>query len=196
MFNNAIEVLKHKRRNSLQVAVSTDGTIFVSDGYCNARVVRYSAKGVFEAEYRLPRGDMLVPHSLALEECSDSLYVADRENSQVHRFSIKTQSLQGKGASALQGTVPAAVYLSCAHRPDYLKVRGSCLPPPPTASPLFPVHTASCVPSLCYNQNATMPAMLIWQLPTGSLAPCVNRVSVPFKSHTSNVRCSAHACWC
>lgn len=90
--------MKPKYYDSLQVAVSTDGTIFVSDGYCNARVVRYSAKGAFEAEYRLPRGDMLVPHSLVLEECSDSLYVADRENSEVHRFSIKSQTLQGNGA--------------------------------------------------------------------------------------------------
>ena len=87
----------------MQVAVSTYGKVFVADGYCNARVVRYSAKGVFEVEYRLPRGHMLVPHSLALEECSDSLYVADRENSQVHRFSIKSQTLQGNA-----GVTPSA----------------------------------------------------------------------------------------
>lgn len=82
----------------VQVVVASDGTIFVADGYCNARVVRYSAAGVFEVEYQLPRGKMNVPHSLALEECSDSLYVADRENSQVHRFSISDQTLQGSVA--------------------------------------------------------------------------------------------------
>ena len=75
--------------------VASDGTIFVADGYCNARVVRYSAAGVYQSEYQLPRGKMDVPHSLALEECSNSLYVADRENSQVHRFSISDQTLQG-----------------------------------------------------------------------------------------------------
>ena len=83
----------------LQVAVASDGRIFVADGYCNSRVVRYSAEGVFEAEYRLPQDDMAVPHSLALEECSDSLYVADRENSQVHRFLISSNTLQGNVVS-------------------------------------------------------------------------------------------------
>lgn len=79
----------------MQVVIASDGAIFVADGYCNSRVVRYSAEGVFEAEYKLPQGKMNVPHSLALEECSNSLYVADRENSQVHRFSISDQTLQG-----------------------------------------------------------------------------------------------------
>ena len=79
----------------MQVAVASDGTIYVADGYCNSRVVRYNAKGAFEAEYRLPRGEMAIPHSLVLDECNDSLYVADRENSEVHRFSISSQTLQG-----------------------------------------------------------------------------------------------------
>lgn len=83
----------------LQVAVAGDGTIYVADGYCNSRVVRYSATGVFEAEYRLPRGEMAVPHSLVLDECNDSLYVADRENSEVQRFSISSQTLQGTAPS-------------------------------------------------------------------------------------------------
>ncbi|DBA66998.1 TPA: hypothetical protein ACH3X2_002106 [Trebouxia sp. C0005] len=77
------------------VAVANDGTIFVADGYCNSRVVRYSATGNFEAEYRLPRGEMDIPHSLVLDECSDALYVADREHSEVHKFVISDQRLQG-----------------------------------------------------------------------------------------------------
>ncbi|KAL0044814.1 hypothetical protein WJX82_010409 [Trebouxia sp. C0006] len=77
------------------VAVANDGTIFVADGYCNSRVVRYSATGSFEAEYRLPRGEMSIPHSVVLDECSDALYVADREHSEVHKFVISDQTLQG-----------------------------------------------------------------------------------------------------
>ena len=79
----------------LQVAVANDGTIFVADGYCNSRVVRYSANGKFEVEYILPRGAMDTPHSLVLHECSDALYVADREHSEVHKFSLSDQKLQG-----------------------------------------------------------------------------------------------------
>jgi len=75
--------------------VANDGTIFVADGYCNSRVVRYSATGSFEAEYRLPRGEMSIPHSVVLDECSDALYVADREHSEVHKFVISDQTLQG-----------------------------------------------------------------------------------------------------
>lgn len=75
--------------------VGNDGSIFVADGYCNSRVVRFSRTGKFEAEYKLPRGSMDVPHSLVLDECLDGLYVADREHSQVHKFSIAKTTLQG-----------------------------------------------------------------------------------------------------
>lgn len=84
---------------SVQVVVANDGTIFVADGYCNSRVVRYSAEGNFEAEYKLPRGAMDTPHSLVLHECSNALLVADRERSQVHRFAISNQELQGEGSA-------------------------------------------------------------------------------------------------
>lgn len=86
----------------MQVAVASDGTIYVADGYCNSRVMRYSAEGVFQEEYRLPRGEMAIPHSLVLDECNDSLYVADREHSEVHRFSISSQILQGTVPAVLQ----------------------------------------------------------------------------------------------
>jgi len=75
--------------------VANEGTIFVADGYCNSRVVRYSVTGNFEAEYRLPRGEMDIPHSFVLDECNDALYVADREHSEVHKFVISDQRLQG-----------------------------------------------------------------------------------------------------
>jgi len=75
--------------------VANEGTIFVADGYCNSRVVRYSVTGNFEAEYRLPRGEMDIPHSFLLDECNDALYVADREHSEVHKFVISDQRLQG-----------------------------------------------------------------------------------------------------
>ena len=85
-----------------QVAIANDGTIFVADGYCNSRVMRFNKEGVYEAEYHLPRGKMDVPHSLVLDECADSLYVADREHSEVHRFSISGQTLQGTLALRLR----------------------------------------------------------------------------------------------
>ena len=57
--------------------------------------MQFSPSGDFETEYRLTPGSMDVPHSLVLDECNDGLYVADREHSQVHKFSISQAKLQG-----------------------------------------------------------------------------------------------------
>jgi peptidylamidoglycolate lyase len=35
----------------MQVAVALDGTVFVSDGYCNSRVVKFSADGKYLGEW-------------------------------------------------------------------------------------------------------------------------------------------------
>jgi len=36
---------------AMQVAVALDGTVFVSDGYCNSRVVKFSADGKYLGEW-------------------------------------------------------------------------------------------------------------------------------------------------
>lgn len=38
-----------------QVAISRTGDIFVSDGYCNSRVVQFSASGAYIREYTTPK---------------------------------------------------------------------------------------------------------------------------------------------
>ena len=65
-----------------EIAVSNDGDIFLADGYCNSRVVRYDAAGTFVRDFQLHRGGRSanVPHSIVLDGCSDTLIVADREN--------------------------------------------------------------------------------------------------------------------
>lgn len=37
-----------------QVAVALDGTIYVADGYCNNRVVKFSAKGQYLGRFHPP----------------------------------------------------------------------------------------------------------------------------------------------
>jgi len=64
-----------------EVAVSNSGEFFVSDGYCNSRVMKYSAAGEVMEEFALKGA--FVPHSLVLDDCSATLFVADRENSQI-----------------------------------------------------------------------------------------------------------------
>jgi len=63
------------------VAVSeTTGDFYVADGYCNARIMKYSKDGKLK---RIINGDWAVPHSLALFERADVLCIADRENERV-----------------------------------------------------------------------------------------------------------------
>jgi peptidylamidoglycolate lyase len=65
------------------VAVSNDGlNIFVADGYCNSRIVKFDSKGKYLKEYSMPKGEqqLVIPHSLVLIESLDLLCVADREN--------------------------------------------------------------------------------------------------------------------
>ncbi len=72
-----------------------EGTIYVSDGYCNSRVAQFTAEGDFEGDFVLPKESMNVPHSVLLLECSDALVVADRESSKVHRFELSTRTYKG-----------------------------------------------------------------------------------------------------
>ena len=62
------------------VAVSSAGIVFVADGYCNQRIMKFSADGKLLDTFS---GSFNVPHSLALIEEQDLLCVADRENSRV-----------------------------------------------------------------------------------------------------------------
>ncbi|XP_045664279.1 peptidyl-glycine alpha-amidating monooxygenase isoform X13 [Ursus americanus] len=81
------------------VAVDPDtGTIYVSDGYCNSRIVQFSPTGEFitqwgeESSRSNPKpGQFSVPHSLALVPHLGQLCVADRENGRIQCFTTDTK---------------------------------------------------------------------------------------------------------
>ncbi|XP_057594333.1 peptidyl-glycine alpha-amidating monooxygenase isoform X11 [Hippopotamus amphibius kiboko] len=81
------------------VAVDPDtGTIYVSDGYCNSRIVQFSPSGKFvtqwgeESTESNPKpGQFSVPHSLALVPHLGQLCVADRENGRIQCFNTDTK---------------------------------------------------------------------------------------------------------
>ncbi len=85
--------------------MANDGRVFVADGYCNSRMVEYSAEGVFQGQFELPAGaeggPLRIPHSIALQECAHALYVAEREASCVHRFAMGTRVLEGPRHAAV-----------------------------------------------------------------------------------------------
>lgn len=70
------------------VAEALDGTVFISDGYRNTRVMKFSAEGAFVSQWGTPGngpGEFNVPHGLAMDG-SGRIYVADRENDRVQVF--------------------------------------------------------------------------------------------------------------
>uniref|UniRef100_A0A915J1W9 peptidylamidoglycolate lyase n=1 Tax=Romanomermis culicivorax TaxID=13658 RepID=A0A915J1W9_ROMCU len=87
---------KDKFCKPTDVAVSKiNGDVFIADGYCNSRILRFSANGVYLSEfgkptngyYPAPPGTFQVPHSLTLIDDLNLLCVADRENERIQCFS-------------------------------------------------------------------------------------------------------------
>ncbi|KAA3675781.1 uncharacterized protein DEA37_0013303, partial [Paragonimus westermani] len=73
------------------VAVASSGDFFVSDGYCNSRIMKFNPDGKLITQWGKPTyehgspgpDELRVPHQLALVEEQDALCVADRENRRV-----------------------------------------------------------------------------------------------------------------
>ncbi|NXP52711.1 AMD monooxygenase, partial [Heliornis fulica] len=75
------------------------GSIYVSDGYCNSRIVRFSPDGLYVMQWgegtetspgRAKPGQFRIPHSLALIPDFSQLCVADRENGRIQCFRLET----------------------------------------------------------------------------------------------------------
>lgn len=70
------------------LAIAPNGDLFVSDGYGNARVHRFSANGKLLHSWGEPGGgpgQFRVPHGIAIDP-NGIVYVADRENSRIQLF--------------------------------------------------------------------------------------------------------------
>ncbi|XP_076751262.1 peptidyl-alpha-hydroxyglycine alpha-amidating lyase 2 isoform X2 [Xylocopa sonorina] len=81
------------------VAVESNGDFFVSDGYCNSRIIKFDKNGKkilewgrhwgtreIKYEQTPPHNAFYVPHALALASELNLLFVADRENGRVLSF--------------------------------------------------------------------------------------------------------------
>jgi sugar lactone lactonase YvrE len=72
------------------IAFGPGGRLFISDGYANARILEYTAKGKRVREWGSPGtgpGQFHLPHGIAID-AKNILYVADRENGRIQRFSL------------------------------------------------------------------------------------------------------------
>ncbi|XP_074668952.1 peptidyl-glycine alpha-amidating monooxygenase isoform X5 [Strix aluco] len=73
------------------------GSIYVSDGYCNSRIIQFSPNGLYMMQWgeetslgRARPGQFRIPHSLALIPDFSQLCVADRENGRIQCFMLET----------------------------------------------------------------------------------------------------------
>jgi DNA-binding beta-propeller fold protein YncE len=88
------------------VAFTPSGDFFVSDGYGNSRVVKFSAQGKYLLEWGkrgTGPGEFNLPHVMAVDS-KRRLYVSDRENNRIQIFDLNGKFLnQWTHTGATQG---------------------------------------------------------------------------------------------
>ena len=97
-FNHPTEMIRHP-----------NGDIYVTDGYRNARVHRFTRDGRLIASWGTPgqaEGEFHLPHSIAID-ADGKLYVADRSNKRIQIFSPTATSWACGPAWVAQTTSPA-----------------------------------------------------------------------------------------
>ena len=70
------------------VAVASNGDIYVTDGYGNSRIIKFASDGRFLHSWGKPgsgKGEFNWPHSIVIDR-QDRIYVADRRNNRIQIF--------------------------------------------------------------------------------------------------------------
>lgn len=79
--------------STTDIAFAPNGHLFIADGYRNARILEYTADGKKLREWGSAGtgpGQFRLPHSIQVD-LSGIVYVADRENGRIQRFSAEGQ---------------------------------------------------------------------------------------------------------
>jgi peptidylamidoglycolate lyase len=70
------------------IAIASDGSFYVSDGYGNSRVIKFSSTGKYLFEWGKKgnkEGEFKIPHGICLNK-EGNVFVADRENCRIQQF--------------------------------------------------------------------------------------------------------------
>jgi peptidylamidoglycolate lyase len=70
------------------VAIAKNGSFYVSDGYGNSRIIKFSAQGKYLFEWGKKgkrENEFDIPHGISLD-INENVYVADRENNRIQVF--------------------------------------------------------------------------------------------------------------
>lgn len=79
-----------KVSGTTDIAFGPNGRVFIADGYGNARIIEYTSGGKKVREWGAPGagpGQFRIPHSLLINS-DNVMYVADRENGRIERFTL------------------------------------------------------------------------------------------------------------
>lgn len=119
------------------VAIASTGEIFIADGYCNNRILKFNAAGRILRVIPQPPEflSLQVPHGLTLLEHLDLLCIADRENMRVvcPRAGLRTSRGEGTPAATIQEPDFGRVFDVAAYGDYVYAING------PT-SPMIPVR--------------------------------------------------------
>jgi streptogramin lyase len=91
---------KSQFNGTADIAFAPDGHLFIADGYGNARILEYDANGNRLRQWGTPGqgpGQLNLPHGIAIDK-EQTIYVADRENGRIQRF-----TREGKYLSEIPG---------------------------------------------------------------------------------------------
>lgn len=104
------------------IAVTDDGSFYVSDGYGNSRVVKFSASGQYLSEWGT-KGDKEnefdIPHGIALDS-SGNVVVADRENHRIQVFNPEGKFIRQLSDNSFGAICAVEVNKSTLLAVDYL----------------------------------------------------------------------------
>jgi hypothetical protein len=120
-------------RQPTDVAWDADGNIYISDGYVNSRVAKFTKDGDWVASLGEPGGKDLgklnTPHSIA-NDAKGNIYVADRGNRRIQVIDPKTNAFVREiKVDIAQAPVPADAKPWMGATPNYQQALASEAPP-------------------------------------------------------------------
>ena len=117
-------------RQPTDVAWDADGNIYISDGYVNARVAKFTKDGDWVASLGEPGGGKLgllnTPHSIA-NDAKGNIYVADRGNRRIQVIDPKTNQFVRE--IKIDAAVPADAQPWMGAKPDVARLLAADAPP-------------------------------------------------------------------
>ena len=117
-------------RQPTDIAFDTDGNIYISDGYINSRIAKFTKDGDWVASLGEPGGGRLgnlnTPHTIA-SDAKGNIYVGDRGNRRIQVIDPKTNQFVRE--IRIDAPVPADAQPWMGAKPDVARLLAADAPP-------------------------------------------------------------------